>query len=82
MNFIPVPNAVKPREPTNTNSCLLNVTTRLMAQEASRDYNILGNISTIEKKKKKDDSIASKIAPIFLCGITWNCSCTSARFHW
>lgn len=69
MNFIPVPNAVKPREPTNTNSCLLNITTCLMAQEASRDYNILGNISTIEKKKK-DDSIASKIAPIFLCGIT------------
>lgn len=52
MNFIPVPNAVKPREPTNTNSCLLNITTCLMAQEASRDYNILGNISTIEKKKK------------------------------
>lgn len=60
MNFTPVTNTVKPKQSTYTNSCLLNITMLLMAQDTlSRDY-ILGNTSTIDKKNRMD-SIASEV---------------------
>lgn len=50
-----------------------------MAREdtSSTDYNVLGSITTMDThKKNRMDSIASEIAQIFICGITWRCSGT------